>query len=122
MENRIGNKIKKLRELRNYSQSHVAQELGISQKAYSNIEADITSVTYKRLEEIAKVLEVSVEKVLGFDEKNIFNNDNQQGGNSGIINIFHQMENEKQLYEKLLLAKDEIIEAKQKLIDSLSKK
>ncbi|MCB0516828.1 MAG: helix-turn-helix transcriptional regulator [Bacteroidetes bacterium] len=34
----IGIKIRKWRELRNYSQTYMAQELGISQKSYSKLE------------------------------------------------------------------------------------
>ena len=52
----IGFKIKKIRELRNYSQEHMAEKLGISQVSYSRVESGQTKMDLKRLHDIAKVL------------------------------------------------------------------
>ena len=38
----IGTRIKNLREKKNYTQDYLAQKLGITQKAYSKIEANQT--------------------------------------------------------------------------------
>lgn len=69
----IGWKIKKTRELRGYSQEYLANQLGISQKTYSNIETNQAKVDYNRLEEISKILKISLVELLSFDEKNALN-------------------------------------------------
>lgn len=68
-----GNNIKKLRELRNYTQSHVSEKLNMSLSGYSKIERDETEISVKRLEQIAVVLETDVRTILAFDQDKIFN-------------------------------------------------
>ena len=62
-------------------------ELNLSTRAYSKIETGETELTIKRLNEISEVLGVNPMEVLGFNEKQIFNNYHQKGGN-GIINNY----------------------------------
>lgn len=93
-----GRKIKKIRELRSYTQEYISDRLNISARAYSKIENGETELTIKRLNEIGEVLEVSPMEILGFDEKQIFNNYNQQGGNMITHNYFPEKLIE--LYEK----------------------
>jgi transcriptional regulator with XRE-family HTH domain len=64
----IGNRIKKLREIRNYTQTYMSVELEISVSAYSKIERDETEISLKRLEQIAEILNVSVNGIMQFDE------------------------------------------------------
>ncbi|MCY1526779.1 helix-turn-helix protein [compost metagenome] len=64
----IGNKIRKVRELRNYSRSYVAKELGIGINSYGKIERNEVSITLLRLEELAEILQVSVVCLISFDE------------------------------------------------------
>jgi transcriptional regulator with XRE-family HTH domain len=70
----IGNHIKKLRELRNYTQTYMSVELEISVSAYSKIERDETEISLKRLEQISKILNVSVNGIMQFDEKVLLEN------------------------------------------------
>jgi transcriptional regulator with XRE-family HTH domain len=58
------NKLKKYRELRNYSQEYLANQLGISQNAYSKVESNQTKLTVSRLKMIASILDVSEEDLL----------------------------------------------------------
>jgi len=51
----------------------MANKIGISQKAYSNIENDKTSVDADRLKVIAGVLEINPVHLITFDEKMLFN-------------------------------------------------
>lgn len=60
----IGQKIKKLRELKNLTQTHMAQELGVTQSAYSKMELGESEVTYRKLEKISGVLEMKPEDVI----------------------------------------------------------
>ncbi|MBE7174439.1 MAG: helix-turn-helix transcriptional regulator [Williamsia sp.] len=68
----IGDKIRKVRELKGYKQEYVADQLGMSVTAYGNLERGDSSPSFDRLEEIAKVLEVSVVDILNIpDQLNI---------------------------------------------------
>jgi transcriptional regulator with XRE-family HTH domain len=68
-----GVNIKKLRELKNYTQAYMAEKLNLSVSGYGKIERDETEVTINRLKEIARILEVDEQTVLGFNENIVFN-------------------------------------------------
>jgi transcriptional regulator with XRE-family HTH domain len=80
----IHEKIKNVRVLRNYTQQHLADMLNISKQSYSKIESGETDVAYSRIEEIAKVLEVTPEFLASFDAKNLLNIHNSNTG-AGLI-------------------------------------
>lgn len=109
-EIKIGTKIKKLRELRNYTQEFMAEKLGMSQTGYSNIERDETDVSLSRLHQIAKVLEIKLQDLLGFDEKMMFvgsmSNNNTA---NGVIFSSEGFDRERKLYEEQIkLLKEEV--------------
>jgi len=68
----VDKKLKKIRELRSFSQDYVACQLGISIRAYSKLETGETQLTIKRLNEICEILEVPPLDVLTFTEKKFF--------------------------------------------------
>ena len=76
----IGNHIKKLRELRNYTQTYISTELEISVSAYSKIERDETEISLKRWNQIAKILKVHVNTILLFNEKSFIDELNANQG------------------------------------------
>ena len=80
----IGEKIKKLRELRDYSQDYVAKKLKITQGAYSRMEQGEIDVTFSRLEKVAEVLEMPVAKLVGYDDKQMMTNYITQSDNCTI--------------------------------------
>jgi transcriptional regulator with XRE-family HTH domain len=102
----IGKKVRQIRELNNLSMAQVADKLDLSARMYANIEAETSSITLERLVNICNVFECTLEQLLGFSEKNIFNFQNSQEKN-GIIN--QGVINEKELVKNLLDAKDELI-------------
>ena len=80
----------------------MAELLGISQSSYSKIEKDETEISHERLEQIAKVLELSIQDILAFDEKmffSIMNNTNSAGLGYVVYNNVQLTPNEKKLYE-----------------------
>ncbi|KQB40078.1 helix-turn-helix transcriptional regulator [Flavobacterium aquidurense] len=88
MTSSIKNKIKSIRELKNYTQEYMADQLGVTQAGYSKIEKGKTILSYVKLVEIARILEVSVEDVISFDSQRYFNNFNKvRGNNNGSIQI-----------------------------------
>ena len=81
----IGANIKQIRELRNLSQEHVAQELGVSQASYARIESGSVSPKIDRLLRIAEVLEVDLSTLL--NTTSVFNIIfNATANQSGYIN------------------------------------
>jgi transcriptional regulator with XRE-family HTH domain len=75
----IGEKIRKVRELKGYSQEFVSEQLDISQKAYSKIERNETKIDWGRITKIAEVLEISPIDLLNFEDNYKFNNCTQSG-------------------------------------------
>ena len=83
---KIGHKIKKLRELKNLTQEHMANSIGITQGAYSRMELGETEITYSKLEKISEELGMKPEDVIAFNESVVFNVMNNQTGNGLVIN------------------------------------
>lgn len=112
----IGNKIKKLRELRNYTQEYMAEQLEMSPTGYGKIERDEVDLVYSRLVQIAKILGVKVEDIISFDEKFIFHfHGNQNTGYGSPTFNINFPEKLQQLYEdkiKLLEEKIQYLEGK----------
>ncbi len=69
----INEKIRKIREMRDYSQEYVAGKLKMTQGGYSNLEKN-TDIVYSKLEEISNILEVNIIDLITYDEKNILSN------------------------------------------------
>ena len=108
-------KIKQIRELKNFTQEYVAQQLGLSTRAYSKIETGETQLTINRLNEISAILEVQPMEVLGFDDKKVFNFYNS----SDINNVKNMNMPEKliQQYEETIQALKEQIAVLKLLLD-----
>lgn len=71
---KIGDRIKKLRELRNFTQEYMAIQLEMKQAGYSRIERNEVDIPFSRVEQIAKILNISLLDLIGFDENKIFGN------------------------------------------------
>lgn len=101
MPTTIKNKIKNIRELKNYTQEYMAEKLGVTQAGYSKIEKGKTSLSYEKLVEIGRILDVSVEDIISFDYDRYFNSFNRiNGNNNGSILInTENTSTMKELYE-----------------------
>ena len=107
----IGKKIKKLRELKNLTQTHLAQELGITQSAYSKMELGESEVTYGKLEKISTVLGMKPEDIITFNESMVFNLMNNPNGGNVFGDIINSIpETERKLYQaQINLLKEEVV-------------
>lgn len=110
----IGNKIKKLRELRNFTQEYMAKNLDLSISGYGKIERDETEVSYQKLEKIAEVLGMKVEDIINFNEQIVFNVMHNQTGNGYVIHNGIS-EQERKLYEQIIAQQKEEIEYLRKI-------
>ena len=70
----VGDRIKKFREMRNFTQEHVAQELKMTPQGYGKIERNEVDITIQRLSNIAKILDTTIPDIFGFDESFVFHN------------------------------------------------
>lgn len=84
----IGEKIRKIRELKGYSQDYMSQQLNISQRAYSKLEREEIKLDWQRINDISKVLEIDPVELISFDDSLIFNNCTQSGKSNTINNNF----------------------------------
>jgi transcriptional regulator with XRE-family HTH domain len=64
-------KLRRLRELRNYSQAYVAGKLHISQSYYSKLESGRVKIRVEMMRQIASVYEVDPEIIIFFDEPDL---------------------------------------------------
>jgi len=83
----IGKNIRVVREVRGFSQEYVAKKIGISQRTYSNIEADKSKVDTEIIKNISEVLDVDPIQLMSLNEKTLFSNCT----NSGNLNTYHQV-------------------------------
>jgi transcriptional regulator with XRE-family HTH domain len=106
----LGERIKKLRELKGLKQELVAEQLGMSQQSYSDLERGKTDIPFSRIEQLAKVFELKPHEIVGFDSQNVFNNTNLSScafNNANIHNNFP--EKLQQLYEdKIKLLEEKV--------------
>lgn len=109
----IGTKIRKIREIKGFSQENIADELGMSVTGYGKIERNEVSVNFDKLTQISKVLNVEIENIIGFDDKVAFNNfNNKVDQQIGHYNMPAEM---KKLYEdKIKLLEEKVIWLEQK--------
>lgn len=108
MNNIISKNIRKFRELKGFSQEYMAHEMDITQASYAKLENNSTQINVERLFTIARLLETDVADILELNKQTIFNQNNNVTANAfGNVKKFHQ-EN-KEVYEKLIKAKDEQI-------------
>lgn len=101
----IADEIRRLRVNKSFSQDYMAEKLGITQQAYSKIENQISEATISRLQQIALILGVTLEDLLGLgpDEKK---EDLTPG--------------ERKVYHEIIVNQQRIIEKQEETIRSIS--
>jgi|SRR5690606_264866 len=107
---KIENKIRNIRELKNLTQEFMAEKLGISQAAYSKIENGATKVSFEKLQDIAKIMGVKVEDIQSFETDKYFhsfNNIKESNIDSVIVNSMD--ETIKKLYEDKIVLLEKLL-------------
>ncbi|GJH40804.1 hypothetical protein RCZ04_13540 [Capnocytophaga sp. HP1101] len=106
-------KIRKIREAKDYKQEFVAAQLNISQRAYSSIENGKTQLTVERLFEIIKILDTSLPEIFEYEGGSVLHNNfndtatKNKGGD--LIYNKQSFEEERKLYERIIAMKEEEI-------------
>ena len=122
---KVGEKIRKVRNLKGISQEYLAQKMNISQVSIAKIELDEMSLSLDKLEQIANILEVSVEDILKFDDAKIFKlnfkDNTTNSGNAYAYAYFNEnFDKERQLYERMIAKRDEEIDALKKHLEKFT--
>lgn len=77
--NKIGGKIKILREQRGFSQENLAQELGITQPSYARLEKNDERINVVRLQQIAAILKTTISDLVDEKTQKVINQQNSEG-------------------------------------------
>ncbi len=113
---KIGQKIKVLREMKNFTQEYMADRLGVAQSAYSKLEKEDTDISLSKLEKISEIFNISVEDLLKINENVVFNNFNSTNIQQASCFI---TTNEKELYDKNIATLEKHIVTLEKEIEHL---
>lgn len=105
----LGNKIRKIREIKGFSQEYVGGKLGLTQRAYSKMELGETKITWDRILELAKIMELEPADLIDFDETKIFHNCTQSGNDVQTINYNTSLELESAYNSQIETLKEEVL-------------
>ena len=108
MNDIIAKNIKKYRELKGFSQEYMAHQLNVNQSTYAKMENSSTKITIDKLFSVAKLLETDVSEILDLKNQTIYNQDLKDNsvGHQQVENLYQE---NKEVYQELLKAKDEQI-------------
>lgn len=113
---KIIEKITQERNNKGYSYENMADELDISTSAYRKIETGNTKLTVERLFKIAEILEKPFFDFLDL-EKDVLTQHNHDNENVYQQKIDHFYQENKEVYQELLNAKDEQIALLKELLN-----
>lgn len=104
----VGNKIRKIRELKGFTQDYMASQLEISQRAYSKLEKEEIKLDWQRIEKISHILEIEPIDLVSFDDNLVFHNSTQSGKINTINNHFPD-ELKKSYEDRIKHLEDEVV-------------
>jgi len=120
---KIGDNLRKIREIKGIKQESVAKQLGITTNGYGKIERGESAINIDRLEQIATILGISAMDIMQFDESIIFNiNTMSNSAPNGIVNNYSLTTEERDLLLAQIKSLNEVVDRQNKLIDLLMKK
>jgi transcriptional regulator with XRE-family HTH domain len=114
-------KIRFMRQSKNWSQEDMADKLGMSVAGYAKIEQGRTDANFSKLEQIASVFDMDIVELLSFGEKNVICliGDNSMIGISQIMGSSKELVFEIQKLQLNLEHKEEMLVQKDREIVNL---
>lgn len=113
---KIIDKISQLRTKKGFTYENMAHELNLTPAAYRKIETGETKLTVERLFKISSILDLPISDFLDLQASKVY----QQDFNDNSTN-YQEFQNvykdSKEIYEKLILAKDEQIILLKQMLD-----
>lgn len=124
---KVHDKIRTLRELKNWSQEDMAEQMQMSKNGYSKLERGETRLSLDRLEQIATIYKMDVLELMAMGDKGLVYQINENGHNSASYYDSEQSvaaENEKlrlmlQHKEEMLAQKEGEISVLKELVAAL---
>jgi transcriptional regulator with XRE-family HTH domain len=107
---KVHEKIRFMREAKDWSQEEMATKLNMSVSGYSKIERGESRAYIPKLEQIAEVLEVDLTELIAFGERHILINENSNNHSGNVIGSSPELVFENQKLHLMLVHKDETIE------------
>jgi transcriptional regulator with XRE-family HTH domain len=111
--------IKKQREIKGLRQQDLADKMSMSLRSYQSLENGETKLDLERLEQIAKILETSMEELLQQEGVVIHQEINEASGTGSGTGIFNNYGIEKEVVDMIVEAKDSEINSLKEEIKSL---
>lgn len=117
---KVNEKIRLLREQKNWSQEEMANKLGMSTNGYSKIERGETRIYMSKLEEIAEIFDINILELISVGERNVILFSESENNHSvNIIGSSPELSAEITRMQEKLNHKDEIIERLKQEIETL---
>lgn len=116
---KIGSKLRKLRMDKGYKQEYMAEVLEISQKTYSNMENDKSSISLDTLKKIAEEYKIDLMELISDDKVVIQNNSSNDTSTFNGFVVNHLSEELLQQFKERIEDLKQIIEEKNKRIEIL---
>lgn len=113
----VNEKIRTIRETRNWSQEDMAEKMNMSKNGYAKIERGETKLNLHKLEQIANIFNIDVLELIKNDDKNVLffmndHNTNYYGSNENLTPEIDRLKLTISHKDELLKQRDLVIEQK----------
>ncbi|RDF05310.1 helix-turn-helix domain-containing protein [Haemophilus parahaemolyticus] len=120
----VNEKIRTIRETRNWSQEDMAEKMNMSKNGYAKIERGETKLNLHKLEQIANIFNIDVLELIKNDDKNVLffmndHNTNYYGSNENLTSEIDLLKLTISHKDELLKQRDLVIEQKDSEISAL---
>lgn len=125
----IYDKVRVMREVRQWSQEEMAEKMGMSVTGYAKIERGKSKLHYDKLEQIAQIFNISVNDLVDIDKKepswyfgensSNYNGANYYSADNSIILELEKLKLTIENYQQLLITKDDLLKQKDNEISAL---
>ena len=120
----VNEKIRTIREMRNWSQEDMAEKMNMSKNGYAKIERGETKLNLHKLEQIANIFNIDVLELIKNDDKNVMffmndHNTNYYGSNESLTSEIAQLKLTISHKDELLKQRELVIEQKDSEISAL---
>lgn len=114
---KVNEKIKLLRESRQWTQEEIAQKLSMTTKGYAKIERGETISNLPRIEQIAEVFDMDICELLAYGEEGkIYINNTDNNLTNSFISLGNGSD-EVQRLQHIIIHKDELLAHKEEIIE-----
>ena len=120
----VNEKIRTIRETRNWSQEDMAEKMNMYKNGYAKIERGETKLNLHKLEQIANIFNIDVLELIKNDDKNVLffmndHNTNYYGSNENLTSEIDRLKLTISHKDELLKQRDLVIEQKDSEISAL---